>query len=243
MIRTVFTFFYIMFYLIFVTPKLLKVRRINQSIPVDKHDQMVHEHTKKFAQSVLKFTGSNVLVRGERKIPEGPVIIISNHDGHFDIPVLLGYVNKPAGFFSKESVKKLPLVYQWMEAMNCIFVDRKNMRKAVRSLNDAIESLKAGHSMIIFPEGTRSKGKGVGKFETGAFRMAKKANVPILPVALKGTYDMFEKNQGWKLYKIKPTTIQLEIGTPIMLDVMSEKTIGEISDITKGRIEQMLNNF
>ena len=77
-----------------------------------------------------------------------------------DIPVLLGYLNKPIGFVSKAEIKKFPVVPTWMELMNCVFMDRSDRRQSLKAIKDGIELLKNGHSIVIFPEGTRSKGGG-----------------------------------------------------------------------------------
>ncbi|MGB2991612.1 MAG: lysophospholipid acyltransferase family protein, partial [Paenisporosarcina sp.] len=106
----------------------------------------------------MRRTKSTFKVEGLELIPEETVLFVSNHEGNFDIPSLIAHIPKPFAFMSKVEVKKLPIIKDWMVAMNCVFIDRTNRRSSMRSITDMVSTLKAGHSMIIFPEGTRSKG-------------------------------------------------------------------------------------
>ena len=142
----------------------------------------MHAMPKRWAKGIIKRTGTNVKVTGDDAIPEGPVLFVSNHEGDFDIPVLLGFIEKPFGFMSKVEVKKVPIISEWMDVLNCVFIDRKNKRQSVLSLGECTTKLQDGHSLVIFPEGTRSKGRSINQFKTGAFRIALDAGVPIVPI-------------------------------------------------------------
>jgi 1-acyl-sn-glycerol-3-phosphate acyltransferase len=194
-------------YLIYSLPKLAKMKRLNPQLSVAERDQIIHTVPKKWSRVIMRITGSDVTVNGEHHIPEGPVVFICNHEGNFDIPVLLGFINKPFGFISKMEVKKVPIISAWMEVMNCVFLDRKDRRQAIRSIREGVSLLKDGHSIVIFPEGTRSKGGEMGQFKAGSFRLAKDAGVPIVPISIKGTSNVFEKNGRF----IKPAAIEVSV--------------------------------
>ena len=129
------------------------------------------------------------------------------HQGNFDIPLLLTRLDRPHGFIAKIETLKLPLVRDWMKLLHCVFLDRKDTRSAVASLNSGIHELKNGYSIIIFPEGTRSRGPAMGEFKFGAFTIAGKAKVPVVPLRIDGTYRAMEANGMW----IHPAKVHLTI--------------------------------
>ncbi|TYR81160.1 1-acyl-sn-glycerol-3-phosphate acyltransferase [Priestia megaterium] len=199
MIRTIVFFIYFFVYLVGSLPVLRKMKKLTSTLDLQRQREMKHQLPKRWARALMRITGSEINVRGQHNIPKGPVLFVSNHQGNFDVPVLLGFINKPFGFFSKAEVKKIPLVPRWMEVMECVFIDRSNRKAAVQSLKESVSLLKNGHSLVIFPEGTRSKGGPVGEFKTGGVRMAIEAGVPIVPIAIDGTYEIMEQSKfGFK---------------------------------------------
>jgi 1-acyl-sn-glycerol-3-phosphate acyltransferase len=121
-----------------------------------------------------------------------PYVIVSNHQSNFDI-ILFGLF-RHFKWLSKESLKKIPTV-GWNMVMNrYIFIDRKNPQSRRKGLKQCRDWLKRGISVLIFPEGTRSKTGDLGDFQLGAFRMALKENVPLLPVVINGTQGILKKH-------------------------------------------------
>ena len=99
-----------------------------------------------------------------------------------------------------------------MDLVGCIFIDRSDPRKALRTISDAGKRVTEGESIIIFPEGTRSKGEEIGEFKAGAFKTAFKYDAPIQPFAIDGTYKIMEANGGkW----IRPGHVVLTILPPV----------------------------
>lgn len=211
MIRTIYWFLFFFSYLIYSLPTLNKVRKLE--LPAAERDEIVFETPRKWSQKLVRLTGSRVTVKGVEHLPEGPVLFVSNHQGNFDIPVLLGFVPKPMGFISKMEVKKIPLVPKWMEAMNCVFINRKDRRQALQGIKDGIKILEDGHSLVIFPEGTRSKGGPVGPFKTGGLRLGIDSGVPIVPISINGTYQIME--HGGRFFK--PAAVEVVISPPVIL--------------------------
>jgi 1-acyl-sn-glycerol-3-phosphate acyltransferase len=211
MIRLIVFVIYMASYLVYSLPTLSKMKKLSPEMPVAERDRLIHQLPNRWSKTIMKITGSKVEVRGQEFIPEGPVVFVCNHEGDFDIPTLLAYVNKPFGFISKVEVKKAPIISSWMEVMNCVFIDRKDRRSAVKSIRDGVEKLKNGHSIVIFPEGTRSKGGPIGEFKAGGLRLAKDAGVPIVPIAIRGTSDIFEKNGRL----VRPANVHINICQPI----------------------------
>ncbi len=180
---------------------------------VEEKDILMHQKPKHWAKTLVKLTGSKVEVIGQEKIPQGPVLFVSNHQGNFDVPILIGFLEKPLGFISKVEVKKIPLIPRWMEAMNCVFIDRKDRRKAVQSIKDGIATLKKGHSLVIFPEGTRSKGDEMGEFKKGGLRLATDSKVPVVPITISGSYKIMEESK----FGFRPAKVKVTVHDPIYL--------------------------
>lgn len=189
-------------------PKLRTAKRIEKNEGIEARDAYVTKVSKAWMRDRIKCSGSTVTVRGAENLPkEGPVVFMCNHQGNFDIPILMGHIDLPFGFISKAEVKKMPVIRDWMELLYCTFMDRDDPRAAVRSITEGINNLKAGHSLVIFPEGTRSKGGPLGEFKAGSFKLATKSGVPIVPVTINGSYKIMEANNN----RIKPAEVELVI--------------------------------
>lgn len=225
MLRTIVWFTYFWLYLIKLMPKYFKVRALHKADKIDERDRLVDSTASKWARDLLQLAGAKVKVIGAENLPtDRAVLFVSNHQGNFDIPLLLGHINKPKAFIAKIELLKLPLIRTWMRQMNCVFMDRKDMRQSLRVLNEAAEYLKQGYSMVIFPEGTRSKGEAMGEFKPGSLKIALKANVPIVPVTIRGSYKLMEQNG----FVIKPAEVEIIISEPI-----------ETIDLTKNETNQL----
>lgn len=229
MIRLMAVFLYMSGYLVYSIPKLQRMKKLDKRLSVSQRDQLIHTIPNKWSKTIMKLTGSKVKVEGIENLPEGAVVMISNHEGDFDIPTLLASIEKPFGFISKVEVKKVPILSTWMEIMNCVFLDRSDRRKSVQSIREAVKLLKEGHSIAIFPEGTRSKGGPIGEFKSGGFRLAKDAKVPIVPISISGTSNVFEKNGRL----VKPASIQVKILPCIPSSIFDQKDMKEVSDYVR----------
>ncbi|WP_226666744.1 lysophospholipid acyltransferase family protein [Metabacillus litoralis] len=226
MLRMISTILIGYLYIIYKLPHLSRIKRSTSDFTNNQFKEEVHMITKRWARLLVKLTGSTVTVHNESNIPKGPVLIVSNHQGNFDIPVIIGYLQKPAGFLAKNEMKKVPFASVWMEAIGCVLVKRNDRRGAIQAFHDSVEELRRGQSLIVFPEGTRSKGTEIGQFKTGAIRMALEARIPILPITVSGTYKIMEKNKG---KKFTSSPIDLYIHKPLYLD----DTTLEVKEITE----------
>jgi len=149
-----------------------------------------------WARTMIPAAGCTVTVTGRENIPKkGGVCFISNHCGYFDIILLLAFCGRPFGFMAKKELLYLPFINLWIFLLGGLFIDRKNIRKAVPIISKGIKRIKAGGGMIIFPEGTRSKGRGLLPFHQGSIKLATQAGAVIVPVAIEGSYEVFEKTK------------------------------------------------
>ena len=170
-------------------------------------------------------------------------ILISNHQSNLDIPILLGYLPINFSFIAKKEMESWPLIGWWMKALNCIFLDRKNVRQGMKDMKEAIKKLKDGYSYVIFPEGSRSEDGNVGEFKKGSFKLATDSGVRIIPVTLVGTYNI----QSKKSLKISPNkNVKIVVDKPITLDKLSseeQKNINLIvNEIIKNNLEKHRKN-
>lgn len=211
----------------FLISKLPEMKRLHQISKRNdpKDNEELNVIVKKWGKDFIAQTGSNIEIIGEELIPEGPVVFVGNHESDFDIPLLLGYIKKPFGFVAKIETKKLPLISTWMEIIRCVFMNRASKREAIASLKEAINHVKLGHSLVIFPEGTRNRGEKVLEFKPGSLRLAKDGLAPIVPIVIYGTADIFEKNNR----RIKPSKVIVKIFNPITNEELQEKDMVEIS--------------
>jgi 1-acyl-sn-glycerol-3-phosphate acyltransferase len=148
-----------------------------------------------WAQALIGLTGCRMTVEGLENIPKkGGCCFVANHVGIFDIMLALAYAGRPFGFIAKKELGYIPGINIWILLLGGLFIDRKRPRKALATINRGVNSLKSGGGMLIFPEGTRSRGRGLGPFLPGAFRLAAQSGAVIVPVAITGSYEVFEKN-------------------------------------------------
>lgn len=192
---------------------LLRIYILEALGKTDCIEAIAAKAARNWARSLVNFTGSKVEVVGAELIPsQGAVLFAANHQGNFDIPLLLGFVPGSKGFVAKIELKSFPLINIWMKKIHCVFIERGNLRKSLLTMREVIEILKAGHSMVVFPEGTRSKGKPMGEFKRGSLGIAEKANVPVVPITIVDSYKIMEGNSG---IAIKPANVKIIISKPI----------------------------
>jgi 1-acyl-sn-glycerol-3-phosphate acyltransferase len=164
-----------------------------------------------WARLVIRLSGCAVTVTGREHIPlQGGLCIVSNHGSIYDVLLALAYIGRPFGFIAKKELAYIPLLNMWIYLLGGFFIDRKNIRSAVKTINKGIKRIKAGDAIIIFPEGHRSRGQGLLPFRPGALKLATQAGSPIVPMALSGSYEVFEKN-----YRLCPGPITVSFGLPI----------------------------
>ena len=141
---------------------------------------------------MIFITGSKVEVRGSENIPkDGGVLFVSNHRSYFDILTGFGYTKKPLGFVAKYEMIHAPLLKQWMELVNCLFLNRQDIKQGLKTIIKGIDQVKSGVSVWICPEGGRNMNPdvtNVKEFKEGSLKIAEKGKVPVVPVAIYGTY-------------------------------------------------------
>ncbi len=197
MFKTIVWYAYFFLSIPLTIPALIKVKRLEKQGRTDEKVAFVHKFTSNWTRKLLKILNVKVNVHGKENLPKDKnVLFIGNHQGNFDIPIYISCIDIPKGFVAKIELTKMAGVKNWMEYMNCIFMDRSSIRKAGEAIITGINSLKSGNSLVVFPEGTRSKGDKMGEFKAGSFKLATKSKVPIVPVTMNGSYKIMEGNSN-----------------------------------------------
>ncbi|MCB2355020.1 lysophospholipid acyltransferase family protein [Clostridium estertheticum] len=232
-------YFYMLFItnLIWINFKKPKLNRIKRQKSIKEAEVYLFKVATNWANFILKAANLNLTVSGRENIPKEACLFVGNHQSNLDIPVILSNMNNITGAVAKKSMIKIPIMSYWMKQIHCVFMDRENPRQALKDIAEGVEYLKNGYSMLIFPEGTRSRSNTMGEFKKGSMRLAIKAGVPIVPITLYDTYTALEGNNG----KIKRAKAKLIFGKPIYLDDMSKEEKANISDVVQNIIQNNLN--
>lgn len=240
MFRNLIWYIYFFSSLIISIPSIFKVKSLEKKGLIEEKEQFIHEYTSNWAKKLLKIAGVKVTVHGEENLLKNKtVLFVGNHQGNFDIPIYISQIDMLKGFVAKIETSKIPGIKIWMEFMHCIFMDRSNIRKSGEAIVRGIRNLKNGNSLVIFPEGTRSRGDKLGEFKAGSFKLATKSKVPIIPVTINGSYKIMESSKGpW----IKPAEVQLYIHPAIDTSNLSKEEQDNLPKLVKSIIESKLPN-
>lgn len=188
---------------------------------------------------VLKIAGVKITIKGEENILDEAALYVGNHRSFFDILIAYIQCKKPTGFVAKDAIEKVPSLRVWMRYLYCLFLNRKDPRAGMQTILKAIEYIKQGVSIFIFPEGTRNTGEELSMlpFKEGSFKIATKTGCPIVPVSINNTADVFEKH----LPRLKKTHVVIEYGTPIYPNQLSKEELKGIGATCQKIIQNTIN--
>ncbi|MBQ8997673.1 MAG: 1-acyl-sn-glycerol-3-phosphate acyltransferase [Clostridium sp.] len=197
-----------------------------------------------YVNKSLRLAKIKVNVSGYENLPEGNVLFVSNHSNWGDAFILMSVVDRPCGMVVAKEANwdKVPLISGWLDMINCLHLDRSNNRNALKTMQEGENILKEKCSLGIFPEGFVTKSDTLASFKDGAFRMALKAQVPIVPIYIKNSKGIFEMTSRWtgKLY---PTQIDVQILEPIYNHIDNPKVkTKEISNLVRNNMINYINN-
>jgi len=196
MIKTFFVFSFVIFALIILLPFGLIAMLLHFAGLKKPMVWFIYRLAQGWALFTIKISGAPLTVTGKENIPKkSGVCFVSNHCGYLDIMLLLAYCSRPIGFIAKKELAFIPFLNCWIFLIGGLFIDRSSRKKALQTINRGVERIKNGGGMIIFPEGHRSKGRGLLPFHPGSLKLATMAEAPIVPVAIEGSYNVFEKNK------------------------------------------------
>lgn len=153
-----------------------------------------------------------VKVKGRENISKKTsYVFVANHQGSFDIFLIYGFLGRNFKWMMKKSLRKMPFVGKACESAGHIFVDRSGPRKIYETIRQARETLTGGTSLVVFPEGARTFTGHMGYFKKGAFQLADELQLPVVPLTIDGSFDIWPRTGGW----IKCHRMILTIHKPI----------------------------
>jgi len=151
---------------------------------------------KSYAKLFFIVIGVRVRVVGLENLPESNnICFVSNHQSLMDIPLITGYIPRTVGFIAKKELARIPIMNIWLRALNCVMIDRSNPRATIKTIERSIKHIQKGHSMVIFPEGTRSRKADMLKFKPGAFKLVIGADAYAVPLTINNTYKILEDTE------------------------------------------------
>ena len=191
-------------------------------------------------KAVLWVGGVKVTFIGEENVPKDtPVLYIGNHRSFFDVPLTYPRCPIRTGYVAKKEMEKVPLLSTWMKRLHCLFLDRKDIKQGLKTILEAIEKVKSGISICIFPEGTRNKNESeleLLPFHDGSVKISTKAKCPIIPIAISNSANIWEAH----FPKVKPTHVIVEYGKPIYVDELEKEDKKHLGSYTQNVILEML---
>lgn len=176
---------------------------------------------------------------GLENLPKDPgFTIYANHTSMMDIPLIMCKLKKyPVGFLAKKVVVELPLIGKWTPVIGCVSLDRENTRKGAEAIIQVIKNVKKGSTMVIFPEGTRTKNIGqMIEFKPGSFKVALKSKKPLVPMTIVKPKNF--NSIKWPFTK----KVTLVIHKPIEFEDLKKQTTQELSDNVKSIIQTALDD-
>lgn len=221
MIRLILVAVFLVLFLVFGIPLLLiewVIGKFNQRAKDISSLRIVQ-----WAFKVILFlAGTKVVIKGEENVPKNePVLYVGNHRSYFDIVITYSRVPDLTGYIAKKEMLRWPLLVNWMKNLHCLFLDRQDVKQGLKTILTAIDKVKAGISICIFPEGTRNRVNDTFmEFHEGSFKVASKSGCAVVPMAIYNSAAIFEDHIPW----IRKTTVIVEYGKPFYIKDLPRET-------------------
>ena len=225
-------------------PKLYKIKKNPDKFTNTEIYNFLHKQ----AKNSLDLVNINLTIKGTENIPDKPVLFVCNHSSMLDSFILFASVNRPIGcVIADEPVwRSMPIVSSWAKLTKCVYINRKDNREGIKSINEAANNILNGQSMAVFPEGDLTLVKDadaiISEFRSGALKIAYKAKCPIIPFVIKNSKNTYEGYQP--IGKINSKDVEVEFLPPIYEHIENPKlkTIILGESIRKEMIES-INKF
>ncbi|MBE5922424.1 MAG: 1-acyl-sn-glycerol-3-phosphate acyltransferase [Lachnospiraceae bacterium] len=210
----------VIFFLVFSLPLYLILWIVGKLKGLETRSRFAQAIVAFIFRLIIKLAGVKLTVHGLEHVPKDKAIVyVANHRGFFDI--IIGYTLVPGitGFIAKKEVQHVPFLSWWMYFVNCLFLDRDNLKEGLKTILEGIKRLKNGISIFVFPEGTRSRTDRMLPFKEGTMKLAEKSGAPIVPVTFVGTGDIFEN----QFPRVRPGHIIVDFGQPVYMQELEKE--------------------
>ncbi len=238
MIRFIIIVIFLILYLILTIPVLLIEWLIGKFSPHARDISSLRIVQWGF-KVILALAGVNATVIGEENIPDEPVLFVGNHRSYFDIILTYSRCSRLTGYIAKKEMLRYLTLTLWMKRVYCLFLDRQDPKQGLKTILTAIDYIKRGISVCVFPEGTRNDGEELSllPFKDGAFKIATKTGCPIIPVSMNNTAEIFENH----IPRVRKTHVIIEYGKPIYPDQLDKETKKHIGDYVENIIKETIH--
>ena len=204
--------------------------------PFDRGGETIHKIARLWAHIYLYIAGIKVSVTGIEKVATPPYIFMCNHQSALDIHVLLAHLPFSFKFIAKRSLFLIPFLGWTMKRAGYISLDRENPRNALKAMDRAAQRIREGTNILVFPEGTRGVNGKLLPFKKGAFNLALKALVPIVPVGICGTSGL--QPEGYQV-PVQGGAVSIHLGEPIAVAGHGVSYKSEIADEVREAITRL----
>ena len=205
---------------------------------VDQKGRVQHGIARLWARGVVRVLLSRLKVEGAENLEKHPVAVYApNHTSYMDIPVLFAALPFQFRILAKKELWQWPFIGWYLERSGQMPIDIANPHVTLSSLGGAVKALRAGMPLVVFPEGGRTSDGELRPFLSGAAYLAIRAQVPLVPIALKGVYDLLPIHT----HHLYPGELTVQVGEPIETKGMSVRQNGELTDRLREAMEAMLS--
>ncbi|MDD6667876.1 MAG: 1-acylglycerol-3-phosphate O-acyltransferase [Lachnospiraceae bacterium] len=208
-----------------------------------KHPEAIDRFSQKLVCWALRVVSAiccvHLEVRGQENLKKDQAVLyIGNHASIFDVILVYPLLPGLTGFLAKKELDHVPILNLWLRRINGLFLDRNDPKQGLQTILTAIDYVKKGISIFIFPEGTRTKDGKLGEFKAGSFKVATRTKCPIIPVAIENTADIIRKHMPF----VHTTHVIITFGKPILVEKLNpeeKKHIGPyVQKIVAGMLKQ-----
>ena len=201
------------------------------------HSRLIEVIIQLWARSIVRAAGITLVTKnGELLDPKQRYILVANHYSYFDIPCIFAAIPQPIRFMAKVSLFKIPIFGWAIGRAGFIPIDRKNRRTAVKSFDLAAQRIRKGNTIVVFPEEGRSRQREMRPFQRGGFLLALKSELPIVPVAIDGTFDVMRAGT----LRVKGGPVTVTITPPIETAGLTLRDKEKLAEESRRRIETLL---
>jgi 1-acyl-sn-glycerol-3-phosphate acyltransferase len=206
----------------------------------------IFRRSRRWAQSLFRRMHVQVEVEGLEHVPAaGPLVVMTNHQSMWDIPLLMGYLGRTVGFVAKRELFRLPAFAFWMRLIHSVPLDRSDPRAGARMMDSLAADMKQhGYAMVVFPEGTRSRHPDgeLGPFRRGSLRLATTNDLPILPVSIEGTRFLSDM-QALARTRRGGRVVRLKVAPPVLVSHQSSLQAKAFAEELRATIENNRNTI
>lgn len=230
LVRTFITYIYVLLALLISGPFFIAYVAITHDL------KLLYKWVRTLIRFMLRILGIRVRVSGSEFIPSPPVMFVANHQSQLDPPIVLMLLPYDVRIFPKKELFKVPILGRLMRMAGFIPVDRQHPERARKDVTTAVSHLQEGISYLIFPEGTRTRTGKVQRFKKGGFILAIDAQVPIVPIAVSGAYELNPKGT----WRITSGEVNIRFLEPISTKGMGFDDRGSLAESTRQKILEVL---